>query len=150
MTDTSDATHDKLQALISMDCEDVDDGPSAGYCTTCRIWFAALTGADRSVAERIREVRPTATKRRPNGWRQPCPPLHGALSRSMARTSARNVRPSLSNDPRDKLLAALNWSHGKLKHGAAYGIAPMYFDARTRAPVETIAASLPSAPRCPL
>ena len=28
----------------------------------------------------------------------------------MARTSARNVNPSLSSDPRDKLLAALNWS----------------------------------------
>jgi hypothetical protein len=28
----------------------------------------------------------------------------------MARSSARNVKPSLSNEPRDKLLAALNWS----------------------------------------
>jgi hypothetical protein len=31
----------------------------------------------------------------------------------MARKDARNVRPSMSSDPRDKLLAALNWSSGK-------------------------------------
>jgi hypothetical protein len=30
----------------------------------------------------------------------------------MARKDARNVRSSMSNDPRDKLLAALNWSYG--------------------------------------
>ena len=46
----------------------------------------------------------------------------------MARTSARNVNPSLSSDPRDKLLAALYWSYGKLKHSAEYQKAPMYFD----------------------
>jgi hypothetical protein len=38
---------------------------------------------------------------------------------------ARNVRPSLSDDPRDKLLAALNWSYGKLKDSATYDRAPM-------------------------
>ena len=46
----------------------------------------------------------------------------------MARTDARNVNPSLSSDPRDKLLAALNWSYGKLKRGVEYDRAPMYFD----------------------
>jgi hypothetical protein len=56
MIETSDVARDKLQALISIDLEDVDDGPGAGYCKTCRIWFAALTGADRSIAERIREI----------------------------------------------------------------------------------------------
>jgi hypothetical protein len=91
----------------------------------------------------------------------------------MAR-SARNVRPSLSDDPRDKLAAALNWSYGKLK-GSTYNRAPMYFDAcrewheklseddqetcRTLVDVmasahkgaaEGMAASLPPAPRCPL
>jgi hypothetical protein len=93
----------------------------------------------------------------------------------MARTSARNVNPSLSSDPRDKLLAALNWPYGKLKHSDPYDRAPMYFDAcvewhdrlsldqqetcRTLADVrgsahkgaaESIAASLPPAPRYPL
>jgi hypothetical protein len=38
----------------------------------------------------------------------------------MARSDARNVNPSLSSDPRDKLLAALNWSYGKLKHSDPY------------------------------
>jgi hypothetical protein len=56
MIETSDAASDKLQALISIDLEDADDGASAGYCRTCRIWFAALAGADRALAERIREV----------------------------------------------------------------------------------------------
>jgi hypothetical protein len=56
MMETSDAARDKLQALISIDLEDAVDGPGAGYCKTCRIWFAALTGADRSLAERVREV----------------------------------------------------------------------------------------------
>jgi hypothetical protein len=56
MIETSDAASDKLQALISIDLEDADDGQSAGYCRTCRIWFAALTGVDRALAERIREV----------------------------------------------------------------------------------------------
>ena len=93
----------------------------------------------------------------------------------MARTSARNVNPGLSSDPRDKPVAALNWFYGKLKHSDPYDRAPMYFDAclewherlspdqqetcRTLADVvgnphrdaaESIAASLPPAPRCPL
>jgi hypothetical protein len=92
----------------------------------------------------------------------------------MART-ARNVNPTLSSDPRNKLLAALNWFYGKLKHGDPYDRAPMYFDAclewherlspdqqetcRTLPDVlgsahehtaESMAASLPPAPRCPL
>jgi hypothetical protein len=45
----------------------------------------------------------------------------------MARTSARNVRPSMSDDPRDKLMAALNWACAK--GDEAYDHAPMYFDA---------------------
>jgi hypothetical protein len=93
----------------------------------------------------------------------------------MARTSARNVNPTLSSDPRDKLLAALNWPYGQWKRSAEYQRAPMYFDAclewyqglsdddhetvLTLADVvgsahkraaESIAASLPPAPRCPL
>jgi len=93
----------------------------------------------------------------------------------MARRDIRNVNPSLSNDPRDKLLAALNWSYGKLKRGAEYDRAPLYFDGcwewfqrlsaedqelvLTLADVMAsahngsalnIAASLPLAPRCPL
>jgi hypothetical protein len=47
----------------------------------------------------------------------------------MARTSTRNVNPSLSSDPRDKLLAALNWFYGNLKHSDPYDRAPMYCDA---------------------
>ena len=94
--------------------------------------------------------------------------------RLMART-ARNVRPIMSNDARDKLLAALNWPYGQWKHSAEYARAPMYFDAclqwyqdlsaddhetvLTLADVmgsahkdaaESIAASLPPAPRCTL
>jgi hypothetical protein len=88
---------------------------------------------------------------------------------------ARNVMPSLSSDPRDKLLAALNWSYGKLKPNEPYDRAPMYFDAclewherlsaddkeliltladvmgsAHKAAAEGMAASLPPAPRCPL
>ena len=37
--------------------------------------------------------------------------------------------PSLSSDPRDKLLAALNWPVGKWRRGTDYQKAPMYFDA---------------------
>jgi len=93
----------------------------------------------------------------------------------MVRTSARNVRLSLSDEPRDKLAAALNWSYGKLWDSPTYKLAPMYFAAclewherlseddkelvRTLADVvgsaqkgsaEAMAASLPPAPRCPL
>ena len=46
----------------------------------------------------------------------------------MART-ARNVRPTMSNDARDKLMAALNWPIGQWKRSAEYARAPMYFDA---------------------
>ena len=89
----------------------------------------------------------------------------------MAR-SARNVNPSLSSDPRDKLLAALNWKIGEWKRGTDSQRAPMYFDAclawhqqlsadqqetvltladvgsAHKGAAEGIAASLP--PRCPL
>jgi hypothetical protein len=95
----------------------------------------------------------------------------------MARTSARNVRPSMSDDPRDKLLAALNWPIGKWKRSTDpdYNRAPMYFDACAewyqrlsaddhetvltiadvmasahKGAAESIAAHLPPAPRCPL
>ena len=46
----------------------------------------------------------------------------------MARRDTRNVNPTMSNDARDKLLAALNWHYEKLKRGAEYDRAPMYFD----------------------
>jgi hypothetical protein len=45
----------------------------------------------------------------------------------MARSSTRNVKPSLSDAPRDKLAAALNWACAKGSEG--YDRAPMYFDA---------------------
>ena len=45
----------------------------------------------------------------------------------MPRPSSRNVRPSLSDEPRDKMLAALNWAC--TKGGEVYDRAPMYFDA---------------------
>src|SRR5262250_279042 len=57
-----------------------------------------------------------------------CRGIQGAVGRLMVPT-ARNVRPSLSNDPRDKLMAALNWYYGKMKRTAEYQRAPMYFDA---------------------
>ena len=93
----------------------------------------------------------------------------------MARADARNVNPTMSSDPRDKLLAALNWHYGKLKRSAEYDRAPMYFGARWewfqrlsadeqdlvltladvvgsahRDAAESMAALLPPAPRCPL
>ena len=93
----------------------------------------------------------------------------------MARPSARNVEPSLSDDPRDKLAAALSWSWGKQKNSIQYERAPMYFDAclewherlsaddkelvltladvmgsAHKAAAEGMAASLPAAPRCPI
>jgi len=93
----------------------------------------------------------------------------------MARSSARNVNPSLSSDPCDKLLAALNWHYGKLKDSAEYQRAPIYYDllaqwhkrlsaddkelvltladifgSAHRDAAESVAASLPPAPRCPL
>jgi len=45
----------------------------------------------------------------------------------MARKDAHNVRPSMSSDARDKLMAALHW-HVK-KGDDDYHRAPMYFDA---------------------
>ena len=40
---------------------------------------------------------------------------------------ARNVRPSMSDDPRDKMFAALYWH---VQRGSnQYRLAPMYFDA---------------------
>lgn len=72
-------------------------------------------------------------------------------------------------------MAALNWSYGKLKRGAEYDRAPMYFDgcwewfqrlsaedqdlvltladvvgSAHKGAAESMAASLPPAPRCPL
>jgi hypothetical protein len=46
----------------------------------------------------------------------------------MDRTSARNVKPSLSDAPRDKLAAALGWHYGQFKQSREYQIAPIYFD----------------------
>jgi hypothetical protein len=90
----------------------------------------------------------------------------------MARTSARNVRPSLSDDPRDKLAAALGWHYGRFKESREYQMAPIYFDmlvewhekltpdqqetcldviaSAHKGAAEGMAASLPPAPRCPL
>jgi hypothetical protein len=93
----------------------------------------------------------------------------------VARTSARNVNPSLSSEPRDKLLAALNWKIGEWRRGDDYREAPIYYDllaqwherlsaddkelvltladvmgSAHRDGVESMAASLPAAPRCPL
>ena len=94
----------------------------------------------------------------------------------MAR-SARTVKPSLSDDPADKLAAALSYPIGKWKRraDATYAAAPFYFDAcwewferlsaddmetvltiadvmgsAHKGAAESIAASLPPAPRCPL
>ena len=99
----------------------------------------------------------------------------GRKVRLIARKDARNVKPSLSSDVRDKLHDALNCWHGKVKQGTAYERVPPYFDAcwewygklsadnqglvLTLADVvgsshkdaaESMAASLPAAPRCPL
>lgn len=93
----------------------------------------------------------------------------------MARVSACNVKPSLSDDARDKPAGALTCWHDKLKQGTSYEQAPMYLHAcwdwfeslaggdqeacRTLADVvgsahknaeEGMATSLPPAPRCPL
>jgi hypothetical protein len=93
----------------------------------------------------------------------------------MAPASARNVTPSLSSDPRDKLLAALGWHCGRQNGSAEYQKAPIYYDlclewherlsaddkelVLTLADVvgsahkdaaESMAASLPPASRCPL
>lgn len=87
--------------------------------------------------------------------------------------SPRTVNASLSDDPRDKLAAALSWSYGK--HSMQYERAPMYFDAcrewyerlsvadkelvltladvmasAHKGSAEGMAAALPPAPRCPL
>jgi len=88
----------------------------------------------------------------------------------MARSSARNVRPSLSDDPRDKLAACLNYSatpSGAGKHPYFDACAQWFKnlssdDKKTVLDVidcvasshsdiaESIAATLPPAPRCPL
>jgi hypothetical protein len=46
----------------------------------------------------------------------------------MARTDARNIKPSLSESPRDKLAAAFGWHYGQFKESREYRIAPIYFD----------------------
>ena len=51
------------------------------------------------------------------------------FDQGIPRKDARNVNPTLSSDARDKLLAALSWSYGKLKGSAEYQKAPMYFGA---------------------
>jgi hypothetical protein len=93
----------------------------------------------------------------------------------MARRDPSNVKPSLSDDARDKLLAALNWPIGQAQRSADYLRAPMYFDAclewhqrlsaddketvltladamgsAHKGSAEGMAASLPPAPKCPL
>ena len=54
--DLSDVAADKLQAVLNHDTADPDDDLGAEYRQACATWFAALKGADRSIAERIREV----------------------------------------------------------------------------------------------
>ena len=94
----------------------------------------------------------------------------------MTRTSTRNVRPSLSDDAKDKLAVALAaLGHARLRDSAEFKRHALYYDAvnvwferlsendkelcRTLADVmagphkaaaEGMAASLPPAPRCPL
>ena len=96
----------------------------------------------------------------------------------MARKSARNVNPSLSDDPRDKMLAALNWPIGMSRREPDFARAPIYYAACKEwfdrlsldhvelvGTVQTIyntpryggeksavdyAQDLPPAPRCPL
>ena len=88
---------------------------------------------------------------------------------------ARNVRPTLSSDARDKLAAALGWHYGRFKESREYQMAPIYFDmlvewhealsaddqelcltladvtaSAHKGAAESMAASLPAAPRCPL
>jgi hypothetical protein len=102
-------------------------------------------------------------------------PPPAVLRSGMARSDARNVNPSLSSEPRDKLLAALGWHYGKQKGSAEYQCAPMYYDllmqwherlsaddkelvltladvmaSAHKAAAEGMAASLPPAPRNPL
>jgi hypothetical protein len=93
----------------------------------------------------------------------------------MARKDARNVNPGPSNDPRDKLMAALGWHYGKARRSAEYQRAAIYYDlcaewhdrlsaddketcltltdvmaSAHKGAAEGMAASLPPAPRCPL
>ena len=55
-TNLSDNPRDKLQAVLNHDRPDPDDDRGAEYRDSCAAWFATLSGADRSVAERIMEV----------------------------------------------------------------------------------------------
>jgi hypothetical protein len=94
----------------------------------------------------------------------------------MVRKDARNVRPSRADDPRDKLAAALSaLDYARLRDSDEFKHHALYYDAvnvwfealpvdqqetcRTLADAiagphkdaaESIAASLPPAPRCPL
>jgi hypothetical protein len=80
---------------------------------------------------------------------------------------ARNVNPSLSSDPRDKLLAARNHDRSDLDHGyvescahwfasltpaerAAASAARAALNRRDEPLAEEFARTLPPAPRCPL
>jgi hypothetical protein len=88
---------------------------------------------------------------------------------------ARNVRPSLSDDPRDKLIAALSWPYGRARDSAQHRKAPIYYDlclewhqrlsaddqetcltladvmaSARKGAAEGMAASLPPVPHCPL
>ena len=56
MTELSDDPRDKLQAVLHHAAPDPDDNVSADYRDACGKWFAGLSGAHRSVAERILEV----------------------------------------------------------------------------------------------
>jgi hypothetical protein len=99
-----------------------------------------------------------------------------ALGALIARPSARNVRPGLSDDPKDKLAAALAaLGHARLRDSAEFQRAASYYDevalwysrlsaadqelvqiladvvgSSHKDAAEGMAASLPPAPRCPL
>jgi len=88
---------------------------------------------------------------------------------------ARTVRPTLSDDPRDKLLAALSWPYGRMRDSEQYRKSPIYYDmllecherrsaddrelvltfgdvmgSAHKDAAESMAAALPPAPRNPL
>jgi len=94
----------------------------------------------------------------------------------MARASARTVRPSMSDDAKDKLAAVMAaLGHGRLRNSAEYKARALYYDAVNvwfdgltanqqetcctildaiagphRSAAEVIASSLPAAPKNPL
>jgi hypothetical protein len=59
MTDApqlSDDPRDKLRAVLNHNLPDPDDDLGTDYRDACGAWFATLTPADTSLAERVLEV----------------------------------------------------------------------------------------------